>query len=432
MSKLEWPTLTEVAPFEMGALTTRRRLLEPDAREQLIAEFESDEGSAPKGSPAHQILASLHSRHMWLLCGCNGDHEASAPILYVQITRSSKRPLMIVRNYSRALHNPACPFSRIRKVRGHSLAARTLTTASAILGNPKAVTASAGTSKVRLGTSRSSTTPSLANVLFSVLEKAGCNRILGSSRSVTRDTEAIRNALRSFHMDNRSTIGAADYFGTNLYQFEKISERVKAASALRSWPSTLRPQGFVIGLCDIQRSQKRSWLVTPSGRNSAQERWEVTGHLRLPGPDTPGPKLAIGLIAIPSPGRNPEIVQAYAHPANSLAEFMLVDSELERQTLAILTEHSIEMKQRGKPFSVIKPYLDITGAVSGVSYRPDFVVTVGSKSVYVETMGYTDDEYCERKSRMHSAMERDHPVIPHTPGNDDDEFRARIDHFINV
>lgn len=422
-------TLTEVAPFDRGLSPQSRKVLSPSERDLLLDAFAEQDGSAPAESAAHRLLEALWMRHLWLVCSCRGGSLASAPVLYVQSTRSSSRPLTIVRNHARALHDAQCPFIRACRPRGHNLAVRTKSQALGILKTAHVASAKSARAIVGAATSKTERTPSIANVLFTVLEHAGCNRFLGHPRSLTVDAQRVQEALTSFHMDGKKKIPAIDYFGTNLHRFGAISRNVERAAKKQEWPPNLTPHGFVIGLCEVERDkQKKVWLVEPKRGNSKPNRWQVTGRVRLPGPGTPGPNVAIGLIATPAGSQKPELVQAYVHPANSIDELTLVDSDLERQTLAILTEHLVEMKRKGKAYSVIKPYLDIVK--SGARYRPDFLVIQGAKTLYIETMGYDDADYISRKEGVHEVMKSYHPVSQHFPGENDDAFRADVYAFI--
>ncbi|OOW87341.1 hypothetical protein Xvtf_14925 [Xanthomonas campestris pv. vitistrifoliae] len=126
-----------------------------------------------------------------------------------------------------------------------------------------------------------------------------------------------------------------------------------------------------------------------------------------------------------------EIVQAYVHPAYDFGSLLLVDSDLERQTLALIAERQAEMKQRKNPYSIIKPYVDLTEPKSKISYRPDFVINSRGREMAVETMGYVDEEYLARKSRMHKVMRKCYVnVIEHRPGINDDDVREQIERFV--
>ncbi len=431
MASLNPITLVQVTPFDKGSAPQSVRNLSPIECAHLLHAFAQDKGAAPKDSPAYEVLEELFTRHLWLGCSCKGGTLATAPVLYVQSTRSFRRPFTVVRNHSRGMHDANCPFSRASKPKGSSLAIRTKSQSLGVL-RKAAVSSTSGTvPKIYPSSSKADRIPSIANVLFTILEHAGCNRLLGISRSVTSDAEMINKALSSFFMDAKKKIPALEYFGTNLHKFDAVARRVARAARQKEWPANIPPHGFVIGLCELQRDKdNRMWLVEPRRGITEPKRWQVTGHVRLSGPGTPGPNVAIGLIAVPSGNQQPELVQAYVHPANSFNELMLVDSDLERQTLAILTKHLTEMKERGMAYSVSKPYLDITGVKSGATFRPDFIVMKNGKTRYIETMGYDDPEYLLRKGRVHQAMRREHRVLEHVPSENDKQFRADIEEFI--
>ncbi|EIX8146921.1 hypothetical protein MLA66_004556 [Salmonella enterica] len=90
-----------------------------------------------------------------------------------------------------------------------------------------------------------------------------------------------------------------------------------------------------------------------------------------------------------------------------------MDSELERGTLKSLSTVAEWLSNKpGTPtLSLEKPLFDIEVSIDGEDGHvlPDFIVMVTLKDgkeskVVIETMGYTDDDYCERKAEQHKAM----------------------------
>ena len=419
-----------VPRFVPGAKPLPRASLSPSDVEVLSAAFVYQEQTAEVGSLAHTILDELVKKVCWLLCTCKGDELSLAPILSIARKHSAVRPLTLVRNSRRGLHDVACRFHRLPgAAQGHSLAEREAVVALGVLRSTDGSTASGAKRKGSTGTSKSTSTPRLARVLFTLLERAGLNRVLASSRSISRDATKLMDAAQGLWMDKEKTVAATGFIGPNLYRLDQIARRVEGAS---NWPRSLSPHGFVIGLCDRELDVGGSThLIDPFDRAAPPHSWEVKGRVRLPGPGTIGPYLAIGLVAKVAGKESAEIVQAYVHPAYDFESLLLVDSDLERQTLAILIERQADMKERKNPYSIIKPYVDLIEPESNTPYRPDFVVKAGSREIAVETMGYVDEEYVARKSRMHEVMRsRYDEVIEHRPGINDDDLRAKIEGFV--
>ncbi|MDP9707554.1 UNVERIFIED_ORG: hypothetical protein J2W64_004777 [Rahnella aquatilis] len=69
------------------------------------------------------------------------------------------------------------------------------------------------------------------------------------------------------------------------------------------------------------------------------------------------------------------------------------------------------LKGKAGDLALVKPLFDIEVEVEGEKgfVLPDFIIqaiTPGGPehSVVIETMGYSDDEYCERKAEQHKGM----------------------------
>ncbi|WP_407471744.1 hypothetical protein ABFU14_05150 [Xanthomonas campestris pv. raphani] len=423
-------TLTRVGHFLQGAKPHPLGTLSQRDVDVLSQAFTDQGKSAKVGSRAHTILDELIKTDCWLLCSCKSNDPGHSPVLFVSRKNSALRPLTLVRNHARGLHDEACGFHRLPGANlGHSLAERVAVAALGVLKSTDGPTVSGTTHKSSTGTSKSTSTPKLARVLFTLLERAGLNRVVASPRSISGDASKLMRAASGLCMDKEQAIPATDFIGHNFYRLNQIAKKVEKAS---NWPKSLSPHGFVIGLCERQRDASGAmYLVDPFSRDSPPQNWNVNGRVRLPGPGTIGPYVAIGLVAKVAGKQTAEIVQAYVHPAYDFGSLLLVDSDLERQTLALIAERQAEMKQRKNPYSIIKPYVDLTEPKSKISYRPDFVINSRGREMAVETMGYVDEEYLARKSRMHKVMRKCYVnVIEHRPGINDDDVREQIERFV--
>lgn len=95
----------------------------------------------------------------------------------------------------------------------------------------------------------------------------------------------------------------------------------------------------------------------------------------------------------------------YAHPIVGVEDWMLVDSNLERKTHANLAEVCLWLKQKHQQkVTIEKPVFNWQNA----GERPDFVLThhgrQSDKYFVVETMGYQNPEYLQRKSQMEKNL----------------------------
>jgi hypothetical protein len=127
-----------------------------------------------------------------------------------------------------------------------------------------------------------------------------------------------------------------------------------------------------------------------------------------------------------------EVLKAYLHPCVTAGHLMLVDSDLERRTLAVLVQLQTWLRERkALRVTIKKPVFDLPEIAGGLLLEdgqssgpciPDFVVQAtdvmegGSEKLIVETMGYADEVYRDRKARTHTLMSEalgGAPVVQH-------------------
>lgn len=107
--------------------------------------------------------------------------------------------------------------------------------------------------------------------------------------------------------------------------------------------------------------------------------------------------------------------EGYAHALFERKLPVPVDSELERKTLRSISTVAkwLTTKPEAPDINLYKPLFDIEVEVDDEKgyVLPDFIVNATTSdsrchTIVVETMGYTDDEYCERKSEQHVGMRK--------------------------
>ena len=195
-----------------------------------------------------------------------------------------------------------------------------------------------------------------------------------------------------------------------------LAAQIEAASD-ETYPHT-RPHGVLL----VRAQSVRAGMV----RTLNGEELPVTGRMAVFGDrpeDEPGiavdaraPYLALCIVARPSPGDRAQITAAYVHPCASLDRLMLVDSDAERHTLMLLKNFQYAMlKGSGAIVTIDKPMDSLVSdkwpdGRSRPPVIPDFIVTArdrdGSvKRAVIETMGYADEGYRERKARLHPEMQ---------------------------
>ena len=366
------------------------------------------------------------------MCDCQGV-IAAPPVLFPQrVAGATDRPITLRPLYARGAHRDVCPFARGRPEHTES-AWSVPRTAPNGLGVLSALKASGEASKpnpsLQKGQAGSKRLPSLAGVLFKVLEAAGLHRVSATRRSVSTDKAQLRQALASLSLDGRGKLPATKFVHTSFYDFAKLERELMALNDVR-WPRKLHPHGLLIEqLRDIDvRADGSKWLIPTFGAPM-----EVMGRLYLPGPGTLGPYLAIALVAILPGQARAAIHRAYVHPLYSFDEWLPVDSDLERSTLTILMEKlHFQTHKANHPYVIEKPLLDIAPDVQlpHEKARPDFVVLSNDRRLVVETMGYTDPVYRERKARTQALMAKLGKVVKHETG-EDAAFRSRVLDFVS-
>jgi hypothetical protein len=212
----------------------------------------------------------------------------------------------------------------------------------------------------------------------------------------------------------------ADFFCTSLARIPDLVRKVAWAAPERF--GRTRPHGvLILRLSAVRRGE----LVPLAGHPLP-----VLGRIAVPGeepdadlaedapPPARAPYLAICLVARPAPREPVQMLSAYVHPCASSDRLLLVDSDLERQTLAqLLNVQSWLLRKREVVVTIEKPLEDLGAAlVEGVPPRgpiiPDFIVTSRAggeameRRLIVETMGLSGAAYRERKLRMHPFMSR--------------------------
>lgn len=150
--------------------------------------------------------------------------------------------------------------------------------------------------------------------------------------------------------------------------------------------------------------QARTFAYSDEGKSFTAK---VTGELKVFGGDCSSarfPMLLIGAIRKTAKG-DVVVERAYAHPIAGEDHWMLLDSNLERQTLNTLLSVCAWLDQdKSVLVEIDKPLHDW----NGTGERPDFVLskTTGTGKHYfvVETMGFEDATYEARKAELASNV----------------------------
>lgn len=369
-------------------------------------------------------LQELALQKRWLICGCQGMHSAKSPVFFPkQVPNGAIRKATLVHLYERPAHHPDCKLSRdrplslggisglprVKKVRG-----------LAVLKVMEREGSDAGSSTHQPAeqTSRAQAMPTLARVLFTILEGASLHRMAFTKKAIEDQMKALSSYLDGRFLDAAKAVPARPWFKLSWGHLDELKAKIAARQADFG---KVQPQGFVIDVVDDHTSAGGEHVLT-----RCKQTYSFKGRLLIPGEGTEGPWLAIALVAL-LPGQPlPQIYQAYLHPLAKLGSYVLVDSGLERKTLDLLEKMLWKFNGMNKPFEIIKPLIDLKQDGQGV--RPDFILDAKAKRLIVETMGFKDEEYLEQKERMHELMLKLPGVVDLFPydGSNDRELKKFV------
>jgi uncharacterized protein YjiS (DUF1127 family) len=273
--------------------------------------------------------------------------------------------------------------------------------------------------------------PSLARLLARLLTDAGLQTIPPNWKPLgpAPQYEALRAAAMNIDLVRDVPLSHFAGFSAKPDRVALLKERIDAADEKRFGGS--RPHGVLVfvaqGAAGGKIMTKHHPPLPVRGRIGIFG--EREGH-RAVGDAAPGrraPYLAVCLIARPDKTSKPEILKAYLHPCRSAAHLILLDSDHERETLNELIGIQRWLDARcGVATTIEKPLFDVGPdlACDGQPRPPcvpDFILRVQGESpehpaVIVETVGYADDAYRQRKLRMHEIMAQAFngaPVVSH-------------------
>lgn len=246
---------------------------------------------------------------------------------------------------------------------------------------------------------------------------------------VVDQVKAIWTAARAVEID--AGVHLPEFLCTSPAKLGAVLDKITAAPASR-FPRS-RPHGVLLARVD----GAGGGVLRTLGGEAIPVRGRIAMFGERPGTgrETPAeraaraPYLAACVLGRAAPDAAPEVLSAYLHPCVSERHLMLVDSDLERQTLAQLRSVQAWLgKQTLARVSIEKPLFDIWPEDHGKAEAdprppclPDFVVRAisedgAAKAAAIETMGFADTEYRGRKERSHALMSRaldGAPVITH-------------------
>ena len=277
--------------------------------------------------------------------------------------------------------------------------------------------------------------PGIARLLIQVVTEAGLQAIEAGWRpaSLVDQVKAIWSAAKRIEID--AGVHLPEFLCTSPARLGELVAKVGSARPERF--RRTRPHGVLI----VRVAAIGNGVLRPvSGEPiPVRGRLAVFGERADAGRESStqraarAPYLAACVVGRVEEGGPVEVLSAYAHPCVASGHLMLVDSNMERRTLSLLRSVQAWLggNRRDVAMSIEKPMYDVGGEDRpGASPRPplipDFVVRARSaeagaagssgsagagagadavgRTVIVETMGFADETYRDRKERIHPAM----------------------------
>ena len=255
--------------------------------------------------------------------------------------------------------------------------------------------------------------PKLARMLFTLLEEAHLQTI---APGWWKHRNYAHHQLHSLLKTKRSIINRIPlkhYLTTQPQAIVRGCRKLEtlAQAGKGNWPPNVKPQAFFSGIVsDVNLTEL---TLTCSGHPLALLLEEPPICFSPPHGHPSGPFWAMAHLgeSLLQPGRY-VLRQAYLHPVFSQSLLVPVDSDAERQTLELLLTVQKTLYGEGIAIAITKPLHDLM-TEAGEPYRPDFVLYPYRRGalmqpghcLVVETMGFADADYRDRKARTHQRMQ---------------------------
>jgi hypothetical protein len=370
-----------------------------------------------------KVVSNYYGSHGFFACDCRPDTKESPKLFLVEGTHIRREDRD---GGSGTPHHDSCDFAYdgaeqkqlIRTWRPLKKSEYQLNLVKDFVGD------NYKTSPRPLFISTRSRAPKLAKTLFTLLHDSKIDRLYAKA-PLWGDGEQqmahILEAAKDFTV--APGLPLPDWLATSLRDFYSLKKKLAEAKAA-GWN---RPYGLFIEVFD-RIKDKTLYPHRPDLKPIP-----ITGDLAVFG-EKEGlyrpPYLVIGSVTFPtSDAREAELYNVYAHPCLSRSRLLPVDSDLERETLQQLIKCRDWLSEKHNiTVTIEKPLFDL-GPAEGQDprdlCRPDFVMrcrrgnSAARLLVIIETMGYKEADYRERKRRMKLLFENikggtpPHPVIEH-------------------
>ena len=281
--------------------------------------------------------------------------------------------------------------------------------------------------------------PRLARLLLHLMTEAGLQRICedGAVPDFPGQVQALWTAAGSVNLDVEAPL--RHFLCTSVARMPVLIERLERVRPGRFVHN--RPHGIlIVRLAGIAEGELFPLAGDPI---AVRGRVAVFGENpeRCRASSLRPPYLAACVVARAAADAAVEVQSAYVHPCASRGHMLLLDSDYERQTLTQLRSVQSWLRRRcGVLTTIDKPLFDLrppasTDDAPRPPLIPDFLVGVVGpggvrRNVVVETMGWSEPLYRERKERLHAEMAQVcGPVLMHDfhqPADADQAWRDNV------
>lgn len=421
--------------------------------EEQTAIFESYNHRAQGGQSqnlADKILHEMRNNKLWLACDCK---EKPFPLLAVSYRSDTHKQFL--RNFG-TVHAENCPLRWHKKEEGDQTSNGARKSAGAKKAEYKSILPldQKATPKVKQPSKsdqsddklRRQKLPSLARLLLSILEDSGLDRLPLPLPEQKPKLKTHLSRVQSV-LDNKEFMDKRKLSEIILLipwlsesELESTMQRIENAT----WPAN-RERTFWIIFTSDKVTEDESCYSSVFGKDHF---YRPTRRFAINGEKGVGQRPPYWVIVRFVRDQLTEKVvcrDGYAHAMHSTSYPIPVDSNLERKTLNAINETTKWITSNAEypkqNFSLHKPLFDleVNDGENGKGYViPDFIIDIvrpeqPKRSVVIETMGYTSEDYSERKKVQHAAMEQLGEVVmdpPNWPYEPKLEFKKRLYRFL--
>ena len=364
-----------------------------------------------------RLVQHAKTFELWLACECLGSQAAPPLLSPAYLSEAETYYLRRLTGSERPEHRQDCPFFREQVLADRARAERAGKPLAPVdgffaalkpIGEHLAQKPDDSAEDSRL---RGPSTPRLARLLWDLIERAETNIIEAIGQrgkpGIAVEYQRIKAAATDLWIAPRVPLAAHLYTHPDDLRSKKIYARLRQAAD--KWPETHEPQAF---LAVYATSVTRRELILPTGDPIL-----IASDITKPAAKhvDRGPYLVLVAIGEHSQARGYAAVRAYAQPIQDGRHFAPVDSNAERQFLAILLELQWQLHASNISVRMKKPVFDLDTELGPC--RPDFMLDIldrrsrARRLLCIELMGYATEAYQRAKDVTVPRMRTVAPVL---------------------